>query len=266
MSSLTACILHKLIAQSSLSGDPPESMGTMVISTEIWYSSLPESYVRPESDRPKLSEVEDCQNVPIIDLGCEDRSLIVHQTGQVINHGVSMEAVEKMQQVANEFFNLSVEEKMKLYSDDPSKTMRLSTSFNLKKEMVHNWRDYLRLHCNSLDQYVPEWPSNPPSFKCIGEWRSLCLERNYHLHMLEPAWRYLGGLHLIYPCTRCRRGFKKRVRKFENPRRSLKNNFEFSRMYVRGLDFSMVSTQEHKSKGDDGDKRLGEEEGKMARE
>ncbi|GMP69068.1 hypothetical protein CsSME_00028464 [Camellia sinensis var. sinensis] len=149
-------------------------MGTMVISTEIWYSSSPESYVRLESDRPKLSEVEDCQNVPIIDLGCEDRSLIVHQTGQVcrfygffrvINHGVSMEAVEKMQQVANEFFNLSVEEKMKLYSDDPSKTMRLSTSFNLKKEMVHNWRDYLRLHCNPLDQYVPEWPSNPPSFK-----------------------------------------------------------------------------------------------------
>ncbi|CAL5343496.1 unnamed protein product [Camellia sinensis] len=173
MSSLTACILHKLIAQSSLSGDPPESMGTMVISTEIRYSSLPESYVRPESDRPKLSEVEDCQNVPIIDLGCEDRSLIVHQTGQVINHGVSMEAVEKMQQVANEFFNLSVEKKMKLYSDDPSKTMRLSTSFNLKKEMVHNWRDYLRLHCNPLDQYVPEWPSNPPSFNVLENGEAL---------------------------------------------------------------------------------------------
>lgn len=56
---------------------------------------------------------------------------------------------------------------MKLYSDDPSKTMRLSTSFNVKKEKVHNWRDYLRLHCYPLDQYVPEWPSNPPSFKDI---------------------------------------------------------------------------------------------------
>ncbi|CAL5404518.1 unnamed protein product [Camellia sinensis] len=156
-------------------------MGTMVISTEIRYSSLPESYVRPESDRPKLSEVEDCQNVPIIDLGCEDRSLIVHQTGQVINHGVSMEAVEKMQQVANEFFNLLVEEKMKLYSDDPSKTMRLSTSFNLKKEMVHNWRDYLRLHCNPLDQYVPEWPSNPPSFKY---WR---MEKPLFRKKLSPS-------------------------------------------------------------------------------
>ncbi|CAL5440675.1 unnamed protein product [Camellia sinensis] len=64
----------------------------------------------------------------------------------------------------------------------------------------------------------------------------------------------------------CRRGFKKGVGKFEDLRRSLKNNFEFSRRNVRGLDSSMVSTQEHKSKGDDGDKRLGKEEGKMARE
>ncbi|KAI8029336.1 Protein DOWNY MILDEW RESISTANCE 6 [Camellia lanceoleosa] len=151
-------------------------MDTKVISTGIRYTSLPESYVRPESERPKLSEVEDCEDVPIIDLGCSDRVLIVQQIGhacriygffQVTNHGVSTEAVLKMLEVAHEFFQLPVEEKMKLYSDDPSKTMRLSTSFNVKKEKIHNWRDYLRLHCYPLDQYVPEWPSNPSSFKDI---------------------------------------------------------------------------------------------------
>ncbi|XP_057507602.1 protein DOWNY MILDEW RESISTANCE 6-like [Actinidia eriantha] len=151
-------------------------MDTKLISTGIKYSSLPESYVRPESERPNLSQVKDCENVPIIDLGCEDLTRIVqqiadacHQYGffQVINHGISMETVDKMLQVANEFFLLPMEEKMKLYSDDPAKTMRLSTSFNVKKEKVHNWRDYLRLHCYPLDQYVPEWPSNPPSFKEI---------------------------------------------------------------------------------------------------
>lgn len=83
----------------------------------------------------------------------------------MINHGVSKELAEKMQKVAREFFDMSVEEKMKLYSDDPTKTLRLSTSFNVNKEEVHNWRDYLRLHCWPLEQYVPEWPSNPPSFK-----------------------------------------------------------------------------------------------------
>ncbi|KAL2492062.1 2-oxoglutarate (2OG) and Fe(II)-dependent oxygenase superfamily protein [Abeliophyllum distichum] len=149
-------------------------MEPKVISSGIRYSSLPSSYVRPESERPKLSEVSDCENVPVIDLGCGNRSLIIKQIGdacrdygffQVTNHGISKESMEKILEVAHEFFNLPVEEKMKLYSDDPSKTMRLSTSFNVKKETVHNWRDYLRLHCYPLEKYVPEWPSIPPSFK-----------------------------------------------------------------------------------------------------
>ncbi|KAJ9174353.1 hypothetical protein P3X46_017383 [Hevea brasiliensis] len=149
-------------------------MDTKVLSSGIKYLTLPESYIRPESERPRLSEVLACEDVPVIDLGCEDRAQIVQQIGdacanfgffQVINHGVSLEGVEKMIGVASDFFRLPVEEKLKVYSDDPSKTMRLSTSFNLHKEKVHNWRDYLRLHCYPLDQYVPEWPSNPPPFK-----------------------------------------------------------------------------------------------------
>lgn len=158
-------------------------MTTKVLSTGIPYLNLPESYVRPESERPRLSEVSSCDDVPIIDLGSEDRAQTVKQIGdacksfgffQVINHGVSSEAVEKMLGVAHEFFNLPVEEKMKLYSDDPTKTMRLSTSFNVKKEKVHNWRDYLRLHCYPLDKYVPEWPCTPPAFKEVVS--NYCME------------------------------------------------------------------------------------------
>ncbi|KDP30058.1 hypothetical protein JCGZ_18383 [Jatropha curcas] len=151
-------------------------METKVLSSGIHYSNLPESYIRPESERPRLSEVLICEDVPVIDLGCPDRAQIVKKIGdactefgffQVINHGVSLEEMEKMIGVASEFFRLPVEEKLKLYSDDPSKTIRLSTSFNVNKEKVHNWRDYLRLHCYPLDKYVPEWPSNPPPFKEI---------------------------------------------------------------------------------------------------
>lgn len=151
-------------------------MANKVISTGVRFSALPKSYIRPESERPNLSQVSECENVPVIDLGCADKNLFIQQIGdacrdygffQVINHGVSTEGVEKMQEVASEFFRLPVEEKMKLYSDDPSKTMRLSTSFNVQKETVHNWRDYLRLHCYPLEQYTPEWPSNPSSFKDV---------------------------------------------------------------------------------------------------
>ncbi|KAK4411288.1 Flavanone 3-dioxygenase 2 [Sesamum angolense] len=161
----------------------------------IQFSSLPSSYIRPESQRPKLSEVVECDNVPIIDLGCEDRSLIIKQIGdacreygffQVINHGVSKEMVDKILGVAHEFFGLPVEEKMKLYSDDPSKTMRLSTSFNVKKETVHNWRDYLRLHCYPLDKYAPEWPSNPSFFKRARATHGM----NYYPACPEPELTY----------------------------------------------------------------------------
>ncbi|KAL7158550.1 hypothetical protein ABFS83_02G151400 [Erythranthe nasuta] len=174
-------------------------METKVISG-VHFSSLPASYIRPESDRPKLSEIEEFDNVPVIDLGCEDHSLIVKQIGdacreygffQVINHGVSKEIVDNILCVAHEFFDLSVEEKMKLYSDDPTKTMRLSTSFNVKKETVHNWRDYLRLHCYPLEKYVPEWPSNPSSFKDVVS--TYCAEiRQLGLRLQEDISKSLG--------------------------------------------------------------------------
>ncbi|KAE9604069.1 hypothetical protein Lal_00002409 [Lupinus albus] len=151
-------------------------MNTKMLSSGIRYSTLPKNYIRPESERPRLSEVSECQNVPVIDLGSHNRIQILQQIGdackcygffQVINHGVPLEIVKEMEEVAYEFFKLPMEEKLKLYSDDPSRTMRLSTSFNVNKETVHNWRDYLRLHCYPLDKYVSEWPSNPPTFKEI---------------------------------------------------------------------------------------------------
>ncbi|CAA2963197.1 DOWNY MILDEW RESISTANCE 6-like [Olea europaea subsp. europaea] len=175
-------------------------MEAKVISSGIRYSSLPSSYIRPESERPKLSEVADCENVPVIDLGCGNRSLIIKQIGdachefgffQVINHGISKESMEEILAVAHEFFSLPVEEKMKLYSDDPSKTMRLSTSFNVKKETVHNWRDYLRLHCYPLEKYVPEWPSVPLSFKDIAS--NYCREvRQLGFRLQEAISESLG--------------------------------------------------------------------------
>jgi hypothetical protein len=90
------------------------------------------------------------------------RSVSSHQ---VLNHGVSVELMLAMLGLAYEFFQLPPEEKAKLYSDDPANKIRLSTSFNVRKETVHNWRDYLRLHCHPLEQYVPDWPANPPSFR-----------------------------------------------------------------------------------------------------
>lgn len=56
---------------------------TSVLSSGFNHSTLPQSYVRPESQRPCMSEVVDSDDlVPVIDMSCTDRNVIVHQIGE----------------------------------------------------------------------------------------------------------------------------------------------------------------------------------------
>ncbi|KAJ3689660.1 hypothetical protein LUZ61_018824 [Rhynchospora tenuis] len=151
-------------------------MAEQLLSIAPCHDTLPENYIRPESQRPRLSEVVTDTNIPVIDLSSPNKSLIISQIAnacekygffQVVNHGITEEMLRKVMGIGKEFFKLPPEEKAKLYSDDPAKKMRLSTSFNVRKETVHNWRDYLRLHCYPLDEFVPDWPSKPELFKEI---------------------------------------------------------------------------------------------------
>lgn len=101
---------------------------------------------------------------------------------QIKNHGVPESLINKITRTSRDFFKLPESERLKNYSDDPTKTTRLSTSFNVKTEKVSNWRDFLRLHCYPLEDYVHEWPSNPPSFRWVilkGAWK-LRLNSEYH--------------------------------------------------------------------------------------
>ncbi|XP_058221886.1 protein DMR6-LIKE OXYGENASE 2-like [Rhododendron vialii] len=141
---------------------------------------VPSNYIRPISDRPNLIEVEKLEGsnlIPVIDLqGLHglDHSHVIEKIGlacqhhgffQVKNHGVPETMIENVQRIAREFFQLPESERLKNYSDDPSKTTRLSTSFNVQTEKVSNWRDFLRLHCYPLQNYVHDWPTKPPSFR-----------------------------------------------------------------------------------------------------
>ncbi|XXG77556.1 hypothetical protein AAC387_Pa08g1689 [Persea americana] len=149
-------------------------MSGTLLSTGVRYPNLPQNYIRPQSQRPQLSQVVS-QPVPLIDLGGSEDEILRQideacrsfRCFQVINHGILPETMRKVTEIAREFFHLPIEEKMKYYSDDPLKKMRLSTSSNIRKEKVHNWRDYLRLHCHPLEEFVNDWPSTPSSFKDV---------------------------------------------------------------------------------------------------
>lgn len=63
-------------------------MAAKVISSGFRYTTLPEGYVRPVNDRPNLSQVSDCNDVPVIDIGCGDRRVISRQIGDACrNYG-----------------------------------------------------------------------------------------------------------------------------------------------------------------------------------
>ncbi|KFK31850.1 hypothetical protein AALP_AA6G166600 [Arabis alpina] len=141
-------------------------------------SHVPSNYVRPISDRPNLSEVETSgDSIPLIDLCDLDgskRAEIVHQLAyacstygffQIKNHGVPDTTIEKMLTVGREFFHQPESERIKHYSADPTKTTRVSTSFNVSADKILNWRDYLRLHCFPIEDFIGEWPSSPISFR-----------------------------------------------------------------------------------------------------
>ncbi|XP_014519780.1 probable 2-oxoglutarate/Fe(II)-dependent dioxygenase [Vigna radiata var. radiata] len=84
-------------------------------------SKVPERYVLPNIDPPILSKSD---QIPVIDLAnlflppeLEKLHLACKQWGffQVINHGIDMEVVEDVKRGAEELFNLSMEDKKKLW-------------------------------------------------------------------------------------------------------------------------------------------------------
>lgn len=148
----------------------------------------------PPSDQ--LDEVLSLDSIPLVDiqglLWDSTRPEVIRQIGQacaeygffqIINHGIPDVVSNRMMEVAEEFFTMPVEDRMEYYSDDPLSKTRLSTSFNVHKDQVFNWRDYLRHHCYPLEDNVHTWPSKPAHYR---EVRALALR------LLEAISESLG--------------------------------------------------------------------------
>ncbi|KAH9678358.1 protein DMR6-LIKE OXYGENASE 2 [Citrus sinensis] len=96
--------------------------------------SVPSNYIRPISDRPNLTEVQISDgSIPLVDLQVlngPSRLDIIKQIGQacqhdgffqVKNHGIPETIINNMLTIARAFFKLPESERLKSYSDDPSK-------------------------------------------------------------------------------------------------------------------------------------------------
>ncbi|EYU40362.1 hypothetical protein ABFS82_02G140700 [Erythranthe guttata] len=147
--------------------------------------NVPQRYILPLQHRPTLTDRNPMQQhcfftrpLPVIDLSSLDnpllRSRLVGQVSlackefgffQVINHGIPVSLTKDALDVAQEFFDLPNETKMRLASDNVCKPVRYGTSLNHVKDKVQYWRDFIKHYSQPISTWIDSWPSDPPTYK-----------------------------------------------------------------------------------------------------
>lgn len=145
-------------------------------------SSIPERFVRDMIERPKLATVttpSSCSNlnIPVIDLSkilnsqdfhyeimklstsCEEWGFF-----QVINHGIDLDLLEKMEKIAMEFFMLPLEEKQK-YPMAPGTVQGYGQAFVFSEDQKLDWCNMFALGVEPHFIRNPKlWPTKPLDF------------------------------------------------------------------------------------------------------
>lgn len=138
---------------------------------------IPECYQIPPSQRPALDTSQAA--VPVIDLaglrkGPTERSTVIDHIReacrrlgffQVVNHGIDQSLLDKAIDVADGFFHLPANEKLKFMSSDVHKPVRYGTSVKDGVDKIQFWRVFLKHYANPLNDWVHCWPKNPPSYR-----------------------------------------------------------------------------------------------------
>lgn len=163
---------------------------------------IPLRYIRPDVEADQVLP-DDSLQIPVIDmsklvisqLGYEDELAKLHSACkdwgffQLINHGV-LESIEKMKVVTEEFFKLSLEEKMEC-GQVPNNIEGYGQAFVVSEDQKLDWGDMLFLLPLPVRQRdFRFWPKNPTSF------RSTLDEYSAQLHSVSIRLFKLMGRNL----------------------------------------------------------------------
>ncbi|XP_058077926.1 protein DMR6-LIKE OXYGENASE 2-like [Magnolia sinica] len=171
-----------------------------LVSSRVNKQSVPESYVFPPEKRPGDVAVRTCNSIPVIDLGGSDQAEVIEQIlraceeygfFQLVNHGVPEKSINDMMGVAMEFFEMPVEERAKLYSEDPSQVVRVKASIRYDNEDVHYWRENLRHPSHPVEKFINLWPEKPSRYRDVAATYSVEV-RGVALRILELICEGLG--------------------------------------------------------------------------
>ncbi|CAJ1968818.1 unnamed protein product, partial [Sphenostylis stenocarpa] len=146
--------------------------------------TIPKRYILPPSDRPATNSedsnvVKQNLELPIIDfselLGPKRQQVLQSLANaceeygffQLVNHGISDDVISSMRDVSGRFFDLPFEERAKYMTTDMRAPVRCGTSFSQTKDTVLCWRDFLKLLCHPLPDFLPHWPASPLDFRKV---------------------------------------------------------------------------------------------------
>ncbi|XP_058074993.1 jasmonate-induced oxygenase 4-like [Magnolia sinica] len=161
----------------------PEPIVRVQSLSESGTRAIPNSYIKPPSERPSLDCVDQTSdiNIPAIDLGGlygnagerEKTSQIVadacREWGffQVVNHGVSVELMERIKGAWRDFFHLPLEMK-ETYSNSPKTYEGYGSRLGVDKTTVLDWGDYFFLNLVPYSiRNMDKWPTFPASLRAI---------------------------------------------------------------------------------------------------
>ncbi|OVA03757.1 Oxoglutarate/iron-dependent dioxygenase [Macleaya cordata] len=149
--------------------------------------SIPSEFIRTEKEQPALTTFNGpIPEIPTIDLSDPDQDNLVRTIAkasqewgffQVVNHGVPIEVIKKLQNVGKEFFELPLEEK-EAYARPPGADSLEGYGTKLQKEIDGKkaWVDYLFHNVWPPSRINYQfWPKNPPSYREANEEYVKCL-------------------------------------------------------------------------------------------
>ncbi|KAL9227589.1 hypothetical protein vseg_003262 [Gypsophila vaccaria] len=162
------------------------------------HNRVPDTYKWPSEMVP---EAEGKVELPTIDMQ-DEKNLVQHimkalqEYGcfQVINHGISREQMDDVNEMFKAIHNLPREEIDKLNREqdqDNSVCHYYTSSVNFHREPTHYWRDVLKQACSPLEECVPFWPKNPHRYREIVKPYIVAL-KEMGLKILQSAAQGLG--------------------------------------------------------------------------
>ncbi|CAN6334135.1 unnamed protein product [Urochloa humidicola] len=172
-------------------------MENLIHSTEF-HTSLPDCFIFPPDQVPPATSA--VMSPPVIDMSCSRDELrrAILDAGkelgffQVINHGISEQAMHDMLAVSEEFFQLPAEDKLDVYSEDINKATRLFSGTTYETGGERYWRDCLNIAYDfPVGNSTKDWPDKPQRLREVVENFTL-LTRGMAMELLRLLCEGLG--------------------------------------------------------------------------